>query len=119
MTDNSSHSGILFMTSDETWQAYNDWGGYNSYTGNATGSPWCCSGLDPGSLLGQVTFTNESASGWQEAGCLKGGVVGVVVPAGQYVRFAGHHGFRRTSARPRIRNRRGSWRTWSAMPSGT
>src|SRR5215831_4018359 len=36
VTDNSSHSGILFMTSDETWQAYNDWGGYSVYTGNAT-----------------------------------------------------------------------------------
>jgi hypothetical protein len=40
VTDNSSHSGIVFMTSDETWQAYNDWGGYSLYTGNATGSPW-------------------------------------------------------------------------------
>ncbi len=48
VTDNSSHSGILFMTSDETWQAYNDWGGYSFYSGNATGSPWCCSALNPG-----------------------------------------------------------------------
>ncbi len=36
------------MTSDETWQAYNDWGGYSLYTGDSTGSPWCCSQLDPG-----------------------------------------------------------------------
>ena len=36
------------MTSDETWQAYNDWGGYSLYTGNATGSPWCCSAPGPG-----------------------------------------------------------------------
>ena len=27
------HSDIVFMTSDETWQAYNDWGGYSLYTG--------------------------------------------------------------------------------------
>ena len=46
VTDNSSHSDVVFMTSDETWQAYNDWGGYSLYTGNATGSPWCCSGAE-------------------------------------------------------------------------
>jgi hypothetical protein len=34
--DDASHSGILFATNDETWQAYNDWGGYSLYTGNAT-----------------------------------------------------------------------------------
>ena len=47
VTDNSSHSDVMFMTSDETWQAYNDWGGYSFYTGTATGSPWCCSALNP------------------------------------------------------------------------
>ena len=37
------------MTDDETWQAYNDWGGYSLYAGDSTGSPWCCtSTLDPG-----------------------------------------------------------------------
>ncbi len=36
VTSNASHSDIVFMTSDETWQAYNDWGGYSLYTGNAT-----------------------------------------------------------------------------------
>ena len=40
VTDNSSHSDVVFMTSDETWQAYNDWGGYSLYAGSATGSPW-------------------------------------------------------------------------------
>ena len=34
--DDSSHSDILFKTDDATWQAYNDWGGYSLYTGNAT-----------------------------------------------------------------------------------
>ncbi|MGY3604085.1 MULTISPECIES: DUF4082 domain-containing protein [unclassified Bradyrhizobium] len=37
--DDSSHSDIVFQTSDETWQAYNGWGGANFYGGNgpATG----------------------------------------------------------------------------------
>ena len=34
--DDSSHSDILFKTDDETWQAYNDWGGYSLYSGEAT-----------------------------------------------------------------------------------
>ena len=61
VTDNSSHSDILFMTSDETWQAYNDWGGYSLYTGNATGSPWCCSALDPGRAV-QVSYNRPFAT---------------------------------------------------------
>ena len=37
--DDSSHSDLIFQTSDETWQAYNGWGGANFYGGNgpATG----------------------------------------------------------------------------------
>ncbi|WP_307147285.1 N,N-dimethylformamidase beta subunit family domain-containing protein, partial [Rhizobium tibeticum] len=37
--DDDSHSDIVFQTSDETWQAYNGWGGANFYGGNgpATG----------------------------------------------------------------------------------
>jgi len=37
--DDSSHSDIIFQTADETWQAYNGWGGANFYGGNgpATG----------------------------------------------------------------------------------
>ena len=37
--DDSSHSAIVYQTSDTTWQAYNDWGGsslYNGPTGRAT-----------------------------------------------------------------------------------
>ena len=30
--NNASTSKVVFMTSDETWQAYNDWGGYSVYT---------------------------------------------------------------------------------------
>lgn len=55
VTNNSSHSNIVFMTNDETWQAYNDWGGYNLYSGNATGSPWCCSAQNPGRAV-QVSY---------------------------------------------------------------
>src|SRR5919198_2012940 len=29
--NDSSHSAVLFQTSDETWQAYNDYGGYSLY----------------------------------------------------------------------------------------
>ena len=61
VTNNASHSDIVFMTSDETWQAYNDWGGYSLYTGNATGSPWCCSGLDPGRAV-QVSYNRPFAT---------------------------------------------------------
>jgi methionine-rich copper-binding protein CopC len=55
VTNNSSHSDIAFMTSDETWQAYNDYGGYSVYTGNATGTPWCCSAQNPGRAV-QVSY---------------------------------------------------------------
>ena len=59
--DSSSRSGIAFMTSDETWQAYNDWGGYSVYTGNSTGSPWCCSTLNPGRAV-QVSYNRPFAT---------------------------------------------------------
>jgi methionine-rich copper-binding protein CopC len=61
VTNNSSHSDIAFMTSDETWQAYNDWGGYSVYAGNATGNPWCCSALDPGRAV-QVSYNRPFAT---------------------------------------------------------
>jgi transposase len=54
-------------------------------------------------------------------GCLKGGVVAnKVVPTGEYVRFAAHHGFRPDfceAADPESKG--GSWRTWSATPRPT
>ena len=34
--NDASHSDIIFKTSDETWQAYNDWGGNSVYSGTAT-----------------------------------------------------------------------------------
>jgi Domain of unknown function (DUF4082)/Bacterial Ig-like domain/Bacterial Ig domain len=43
VTDNASTSDIVMMTEDETWQAYNAWGGYSLYAGTSTGGPWCCS----------------------------------------------------------------------------
>jgi WD40 repeat protein len=37
--DDASHSDILFQTSDTTWQAYNDYGGNNLYTGSPGTDP--------------------------------------------------------------------------------
>ena len=34
VTNNASTSGVVFMTSDETWQAYNRWSPSGRYTGN-------------------------------------------------------------------------------------
>ena len=67
VTDNSSHSDVVFMTSDETWQAYNDWGGYSLYKGTATGSPWCCSRLDPGRAV-QVSYNRPFATRFDTPG---------------------------------------------------
>ncbi|WP_425327244.1 DUF4082 domain-containing protein [Rhizobium grahamii] len=36
--DDSAHSDVIFQTSDETWQAYNPWGGANLYQGNGPGA---------------------------------------------------------------------------------
>ena len=53
-------------------------------------------------------------------GCLKGGVVAnKVVPTSDYVRSRRTTSSGRTGARPPTPSRRGSWRTWSGMPSGT
>jgi methionine-rich copper-binding protein CopC len=46
--DDSSHSDILFATDDETWEAYNDWGGYSLYTGNGTDTLSRPTSLDAG-----------------------------------------------------------------------
>jgi hypothetical protein len=39
ITNPSSTSNIVFQTSDETWQAYNGWGGTNLYGGNGPANP--------------------------------------------------------------------------------
>jgi methionine-rich copper-binding protein CopC len=67
VTNNASTSNIVFMTSDETWQAYNDWGGYSVYVGNATGSPWCCTALDPGRAT-QVSYNRPFATRFDTPG---------------------------------------------------
>ena len=67
VTNNASTSNVVFMTSDETWQAYNDWGGYSVYTGDATGSPWCCSNLDPGRAV-QVSYNRPFATRFDTPG---------------------------------------------------
>lgn len=35
--DDSSHSNIVMQTDDQTWEAYNPWGGANLYAGNGPG----------------------------------------------------------------------------------
>jgi N,N-dimethylformamidase beta subunit-like, C-terminal/Domain of unknown function (DUF4082)/Bacterial Ig-like domain/Bacterial Ig domain len=65
--NDASHSNVVFTTSDETWQAYNDWGGYSVYTGNATGSPWCCTALDPGRAV-QVSYNRPFATRFDTPG---------------------------------------------------
>ena len=67
VTDNSSHSDVVFMTSDETWQAYNDWGNYSLYVGNSTGSPWCCSALETGRAV-QVSYNRPFATRFDTPG---------------------------------------------------
>ena len=67
VTNNASTSDIVMMTSDETWQAYNDWGGYSLYTGHATGSPWCCTALDPGRAV-QVSYNRPFATRFDTPG---------------------------------------------------
>jgi N,N-dimethylformamidase beta subunit-like, C-terminal/Domain of unknown function (DUF4082)/Bacterial Ig-like domain/Bacterial Ig domain len=65
VTDNASHSDIVFMTSDETWQAYNDWGGYSLYAGDATDTQ--DSPLDPGRAE-QVSYNRPFATRFDTPG---------------------------------------------------
>jgi methionine-rich copper-binding protein CopC len=56
VTNNASTSDIVMMTNDETWEAYNDWGGYSFYAGDSTGEPWCCtSAIDAGRAV-QISY---------------------------------------------------------------
>ena len=59
--NDSSHSDILFSTDDETWQAYNDWGGYSLYTGNATDTLDRKTNLDAGRAE-QVSYNRPFAT---------------------------------------------------------
>src|SRR5215471_19077075 len=69
--DDSSSSDLLFQTSDTTWQAYNQWGGYSLYQGNASASsdgrafkvsynrPFATRGQDPGFGTSNWVFYGE------------------------------------------------------------
>jgi N,N-dimethylformamidase beta subunit-like protein/uncharacterized protein DUF4082/Big-like domain-containing protein len=48
--NSSSNSDIVFQTSDETWQAYNGWGGASLYGGNGP-APASVGGLDAGAAF--------------------------------------------------------------------
>jgi methionine-rich copper-binding protein CopC len=67
VTNNASHSDAVMMTSDETWQAYNDWGGSSLYVGSNTGHPWCCTALDPGRAV-QVSYNRPFATRYDTPG---------------------------------------------------
>jgi hypothetical protein len=69
--DDASTSDLLFQTSDATWQAYNQYGGYSLYLGNATASsdgraykvsynrPFATRGQDPGYGVSNWVFYGE------------------------------------------------------------
>jgi hypothetical protein len=59
VTNNASTSDVVFMTDDETWEAYNDWGGYSLYSGNATDTQG--SSLDAGRAE-QVSYNRPFAT---------------------------------------------------------
>jgi hypothetical protein len=59
--NDSSHSDILFETNDETWQAYNDWGGYSLYTGSASDTLNRPTSLDAGRAE-QVSYDRPFAT---------------------------------------------------------
>jgi hypothetical protein len=65
VTNNASHSDIVFMTSDETWQAYNDWGGSSLYAGFATQTD--NSPLDPNRAV-QVSYNRPFATRFDTPG---------------------------------------------------
>lgn len=52
--DDSSHSDVLFQTSDPTWQAYNTYGGSNFYQGAANGRAYKLSYNRPFSTRGGI-----------------------------------------------------------------
>jgi methionine-rich copper-binding protein CopC len=59
--DDSSHSDILMSTNDETWEAYNDWGGYSLYNGDASDTLSRPTSLDPGRAE-QVSYDRPFAT---------------------------------------------------------
>jgi methionine-rich copper-binding protein CopC len=59
VTNDASTSDVVMMTNDETWQAYNDWGGYSLYSGSAGDSAG--SQLDPGRAV-EVSYNRPFAT---------------------------------------------------------
>jgi hypothetical protein len=60
--DDSSHSDMLFQTSDETWQAYNGYGGYSLYAPSLAGRAYKVSYNRPiGTSGGDALFDAEYA----------------------------------------------------------
>ena len=65
--NDASHSSIVLGTDDETWQAYNDWGGYSVYTGTATDTLNRPTSLDPGRAE-QVSYDRPFATRFDTPG---------------------------------------------------
>ena len=68
--NDSSHSDILVQTSDQTWHAYNDYGGNSLYTGNPAGRAYKVSYNRPFHVFNGNTwlFTSETPMiRWLEA----------------------------------------------------
>ena len=59
VADNASTSDIVMMTNDETWEAYNDWGGYSLYSGSAGDS--ADSQFEPGRAV-EVSYDRPFAT---------------------------------------------------------
>jgi hypothetical protein len=65
--DDSSHSNILLATDDETWQAYNNWGGNSLYLGNASDTENRPTSLD-GGRAEQVSYDRPFATRFNTPG---------------------------------------------------
>jgi hypothetical protein len=59
--NDSSHSDILMSTNDETWEAYNDWGGNSLYSGDANDTLNRPTSLDAGRAE-QVSYDRPFAT---------------------------------------------------------
>lgn len=83
--DDSSHSDIVFQTDDQTWQAYNGWGGADVYGGNGPGY---------GGAAYAVSYnrpiTTRDGSGGGEAGTSNDMVFGAEYPAIQWLEQNGY-----------------------------
>ncbi len=68
--DDSSHSDLVFQTSDPTWQAYNTYGGSNFYSGGANGRAYKLSYNRPvltGTAPVAATSSSPTSTPWSDS----------------------------------------------------